>query len=227
VLEQPAILELDINPLLVAPVGVGHGLLALDARIRLLASEGAICPAPRPAIRPYPRQYVQPWTLRDGSPVTIRPIRPEDEPLIVAFHRTLSEQSVYLRYFHLITLNSRTTHERLTRICFTDYDREMALVVDRRDPLDGSHSVLAVGRLSRVHGEAAAEFSMLVSDPWQHQGLGTRLLGLLLQIGRDEGLERVTAEILHENRAMQRVCSKLGFTLKPQADVVAAEIRFN
>jgi len=227
VLEQPAILELDINPLLVAPVGVGHGLLALDARIRLLASEGAICPAPRPAIRPYPRQYVQPWTLRDGSPVTIRPIRPEDEPLIVAFHRTLSEQSVYLRYFHLITLNSRTTHERLTRICFTDYDREMALVVDRRDPVDGSHSVLAVGRLSRVHGEAAAEFSMLVSDPWQHQGLGTRLLGLLLQIGRDEGLERVTAEILHENRAMQRVCSKLGFTLKPQADVVAAEIRFN
>jgi acetyltransferase len=227
VLEQPAILELDINPLLVAPVGVGHGLLALDARIRLLASEGAICPAPRPAIRPYPRQYVQPWKLRDGSPVTIRPIRPEDEPLIVAFHRTLSEQSVYLRYFHLITLNSRTTHERLTRICFTDYDREMALVVDRRDPVDGSHSVLAVGRLSRVHGEAAAEFSMLVSDPWQHQGLGTRLLGLLLQVGRDEGLERVTAEILHENRAMQRVCSKLGFTLKPQADVVAAEIRFN
>jgi acetyltransferase len=227
VLEQPAILELDINPLLVAPVGVGHGLLALDARIRLLASEGAICPSPRPAIRPYPRQYVQPWKLRDGSPVTIRPIRPEDEPLIVAFHRTLSEQSVYLRYFHLITLNSRTTHERLTRICFTDYDREMALVVDRRDPADGSHSVLAVGRLSRVHGEAAAEFSMLVSDPWQHQGLGTRLLGLLLQIGRDEGLERVTAEILHENRAMQRVCSKLGFTLKPQADVVAAEIRFN
>ncbi len=227
VLEQPAILELDINPLLVAPVGVGHGLLALDARIRLLASEGAICPAPRPAIRPYPRQYVQPWTLRDGSPVTIRPIRPEDEPLIVAFHRTLSEQSVYLRYFHLITLNSRTTHERLTRICFTDYDREMALVVDRRDPADGSHSVLAVGRLSRVHGEAAAEFSMLVSDPWQHQGLGTRLLGLLLQIGRDEGLERVTAEILHENRAMQHVCSKLGFTLTPQADVVAAEIRLN
>ncbi|MFM7393980.1 MAG: acetate--CoA ligase family protein, partial [Cyanobium sp.] len=108
--------------------------LVLDARIRLLASEGAICPAPRPAIRPYPRQYVQPWTLRDGSPVTIRPIRPEDEPLIVAFHRILSEQSVYLRYFHLITLNSRTTHERLTRICFTDYDREMALVVDRRDP---------------------------------------------------------------------------------------------
>jgi acetyltransferase len=227
VLEQPAILELDINPLLVAPVGADHGLVALDARIRLQASEGAICPAPRPAIRPYPRQYVRPWTLRDGSPVTIRPIRPEDEPLLVAFHRTLSEQSVYLRYFHLMTLSSRTTHERLTRICFTDYDREMALVVDRRDPDDGSHSVLAVGRLSRVHGEAAAEFSMLVSDPWQHQGLGTGLLGLLLQIGRDEGLERVTAEILHENRAMQRVCSKLGFTLTPRADVVAAEIRLN
>jgi acetyltransferase len=220
VVEQPAIAELDINPLLASP----DRLLALDARIRLQASEGAICPAPRPAIRPYPRQYVQPWTLRDGSPVTIRPIRPEDEPLLVAFHRTLSEQSVYLRYFHLMTLSSRTTHERLTRICFTDYDREMALVVDRRDPGSGLHTVLAVGRLSRSHASASAEFSLLVSDPYQHQGLGTELLGQLLRIGRDEGLAEVTAEILHENGAMQRVCQKLGFSLHSTPDVVEARI---
>ena len=83
-----------------------------------------------------------------------------------------------------------------------------------------------MGRLSRCHGENAAEFALLVSDAWQHQGLGTTLLALLLEIGKDEGLERITAEILHENQAMQRVCAKLGFTLRPGPEGVHAEIRF-
>ena len=244
VLEQPLIRELDINPLLVswargsgdgagaaagAPTGGGAGgpttqLVALDARIVLADAAGDSCGLPRPAVRPYPSQYVKAWRLRDGTAVTIRPIRPEDEPLLVAFHRTLSEESVYYRYFHMMSLSSRITHERLVRICFTDYDREMALVVDRRDPASGLHTVLAVGRLSRSHAGASAEFSLLVSDPYQHQGLGTELLGQLLRIGRDEGLAEVTAEILHENGAMQRVCQKLGFSLHSTPDVVEARI---
>ncbi len=224
VLDHPAISALDVNPLLVAPRGTARPLVALDARILLVGGEGAICTAPRPAIRPYPAEYVRSWILRDGSAVTIRPIRPEDEPLVVAFHRTLSEESVYLRYFHMMSLSARTTHERLIRICFTDYAREMALVADRRDPDSGEHAVLAVARLSRLHGGNQAEFSMLVSDPHQHQGLGTELLRLLLQIGRDEGLERITAEVLHENRAMQRVCEKVGFTLRATPEVVEAWI---
>lgn len=224
VLDHPTIRELDVNPLLVAPRGAARPLVALDARILLVGGAGAVCTAVRPAIRPYPAAYVRGWTLRDGSAVTIRPIRPEDEPLLVAFHRTLSQESVYLRYFHMMSLSARTAHERLIRICFTDYAREMALVADRRDPASGEHAVLAVARLSRIHGRNQAEFSMLVSDPHQHQGLGTELLRLLLEIGRDEGLERVTAEVLHENRAMQRVCEKLGFRLRPTAELVQAWI---
>jgi acetyltransferase len=165
---------------------------------------------------------VRPWRLRDGTAVVIRPIRPEDEPLVVAFHRTLSEESVYYRYFHMMSLQYRIAHERLVRICFTDYDRELALVVDRLDPASGEHALLAVGRLSRLHGSNAAEFSMLVSDAYQKQGLGTELLGQLLRIGRDEGIDRVTAEILHENGAMQRVCRKLGFQLQDTPEVVEA-----
>ena len=65
---------------------------------------------------------------------------------------------------------------------------------------------------------------MLIADPWQRQGLGTALLGLLLEIGRQEGLERICAEILHENRGMQHVCRKLGFQLRPTAECVHAEI---
>ncbi|AFY28017.1 bifunctional acetate--CoA ligase family protein/GNAT family N-acetyltransferase [Cyanobium gracile] len=224
VLEHPAILELDINPLRVAP-GDGEGaLVALDARVLLQASSGATCFSPRPAIRPYPSEYVREWHLPDGSAVTLRPIRPEDEPLVVAFHRTLSEQSVYFRYFHLMTLGHRIAHERLTRICFTDYDREMALVAERAGENGAVAELLGVGRLSRIHDENAAEFAMLIADPWQRQGLGTALLGLLLEIGRQEGLERISAEILHENRGMQHVCRKLGFQLRPTAECVHAEI---
>ena len=222
VLEQPAIREIDINPLLVLPGDPRRPLVALDARILIQPLAGASCGLPRPAIRPYPSEYVRPWRLRDGTAVVIRPIRPEDEPLVVAFHRTLSEESVYYRYFHMMSLQYRIAHERLVRICFTDYDRELALVVDRLDPASGEHALLAVGRLSRLHGSNAAEFSMLVSDAYQKQGLGTELLGQLLRIGRDEGIDRVTAEILHENGAMQRVCRKLGFQLQDTPEVVEA-----
>jgi acetyltransferase len=222
VLDHPCIQELDINPLLAAPQGVGRPLVALDARIVIVAGDGEICTVTPPAIRPYPSQYVRPWTLRDGTAVTIRPIRPEDEPLVVAVHRTLSEESIYFRYFHMMALSARIAHERLIRICFTDYDREMALVVDRRDPASGEHSLLAVGRLSRLHGRDEAEFALLVSDPHQHQGLGSELLRLLVQIGRDEGLRRISAEILRDNRAMQRICERLGFTLRETPEVVRA-----
>lgn len=144
--------------------------------------------------------------------------------MLVTFHRTLSEQSVYFRYFHLMTLGHRIAHERLTRICFTDYDREMALVVERPGQNGSAAEVLGVGRLSRIHDDNAAEFAMLIADPWQRQGLGTALLGLLITIGRAEGLERICAEILHENRGMQHVCQKLGFRLRPTAECVHAEI---
>ncbi|QZZ19334.1 bifunctional acetate--CoA ligase family protein/GNAT family N-acetyltransferase [Leptothermofonsia sichuanensis E412] len=251
VVEQRWIKEIDINPLLVRSQdpGASNGwireanrsdleashpitphptppLLALDARIVLHGLDVRQEQLPKLAIRPYPTQYVSGWTLRDNSPVTIRPIRPEDEPLMIQFHKTLSEQSVYFRYFHLMKLSQRTAHDRLTRICFIDYDREMALVADYKSPETGLHEILAVARLSKLHGTNEAEFALLVSDRYQCQGLGTKLLQQLLQAGQDEHLIRISAEILAENRAMQRVCEKLGFRLQPAADasVVRAEI---
>jgi acetyltransferase len=167
VVEQPWIKELDINPLLAS----SERLVALDARVVLHDPETREEDLPSTAIRPYPTQYVSHEELRDGTSVTIRPIRPEDEPLMVKFHETLSEESVYMRYFHMMNLDQRTTHERLTRICFIDYDREMAL-------------------------------------------------------GRNEGLERITAEILFDNRAMQHISKKLGFRLRRDTEemVVKADL---
>ena len=169
---------------------------------------------PRSAIRPYPIQYVTRWKLKDGTPVIIRPIRPEDEPLMVKFHQTLSERSVYYRYFTPLRLEQRVAHERLARICFLDYDREMALVVECDDEKAGQHEIVGVGRLSKLHGANGAEFAIVVSDQWQGQGLGTRLLKTLVQIGRDEKLERITATILPDNREMQHVCRRVGFQIR-------------
>ena len=223
VVEQPWIKEIDINPLLVS----SENMRALDARIVLHPKEMTEEQLPKTAIRPYPSQYVEPWTIADGTSVTFRPIRPEDEPLMVKFYKTISEQSVYLRYFHLVKLNRLIAHERLTRICFVDYDREMALVVDYKNPQTGTHEILAAGRLSKLHGLNEAEFAMLVSDPFQCKGIGTKILQKLVQMGKDEKLEKITAQILSQNGAMQQVCQKVGFTIKREGEIVRAEIKLS
>uniref|UniRef100_UPI0037C5C75D bifunctional acetate--CoA ligase family protein/GNAT family N-acetyltransferase n=1 Tax=Oscillatoria salina TaxID=331517 RepID=UPI0037C5C75D len=209
VVEQPWIKEIDINPLLAS----SDRLIALDARVVL--HEIQTQELPKPAIRPYPIHYVSKWLTQNGIPATIRPIRPEDEPLVVKYHESLSEESVYLRYFHLMKLSHRTSHDRLSRICFIDYDRQMALVTEWTNPDSGEKEILGIARLSKLHGKNEAEFAMLISDRFQRQGIGTELLRRLLEIAREEQLEYVSAEILSQNRAMQHICEKLGFHLKP------------
>ncbi len=222
VVEQRWIKEIDINPLLAStpsdpplPMGRTGGLIALDARVVLHDLEVTEDKLPQSAIRSYPIQYVTPLTMKDGTSATLRPIRPEDEPLVVKFHETLSEESVYFRYFHMMKLQTRVSHDRLSRICFIDYDCEMALVADRKNPQTSEHEIVGIARLSKLHGKDEAEFAMLISDRFQCQGLGTQLLRRLLEVGRDEKLQYITAEILSENRAMQHICEKLGFRLKP------------
>ncbi|MCU0532417.1 MAG: bifunctional acetate--CoA ligase family protein/GNAT family N-acetyltransferase [Hydrococcus sp. Prado102] len=221
VVEKPWLKEIEIDPLFVSE----QGLYVLDVRMLLCEPTLTKEQLPKPAIRPYPLQYVASWTMPNGKTVTIRPIRPEHEPSIKQFHQTLSEESVYLRYFHMMKLSERTAHEKLTRICFIDYDWEIALVVEHKDATTGERECLAVGRLSKMHGVDEAEFSMLVSDAYQRRGLGTELLRRLVQIGRDEQIKRIKAEILAQNRGMQRVCQKLGFHVRRvSTDIFEAEI---
>jgi len=222
VVEQRWIKAIDVNPLLVSPERV----LALDALIVLHGADVKPESIPELAIRPYPTQYAQSWTMPDGTPVVIRPIRPEDEPLMVKFHETLSERSVYFRYFHAMRLAQRISHDRLTQICFIDYAREMALVVLRKDPRTGDEVILAVCRLNKLHGTKEGEFAILVSDNYHHRGLGLELLRRLVEIGREEKLSRIYGEILPQNRDMLRICEKLGFRRHYLAEngIVRAEI---
>jgi acetyltransferase len=214
VAEQRWIKEIDINPMFAS----AEDLVALDARVILHDLKMTEDKLPRLAIRPYPTQYMAPWKLKNGTAVMIRPIRPEDEPLLVKFHETLSEESVYRRFSNRIKLDQRIAHERLTRTCFNDYDREIALVVEHKDPQTSQLEILGVGRLSKARGLNEAEFALLISDRWQKQGFGTELLKRLVQIGRDEKLDRIFAHIPPDNQAMIHVSKEAGFKITQNAD---------
>ncbi len=214
VVEQPRIKEIDINPLLASP----ERLLALDARIVLYGPEVADDNLPHSAIRPYPTQYISRSKLKNGEEILIRPIRPEDEPLMVKFHETLSNQSVYLRYFHMENLNARVAHSRLIRKCFIDYDREIALVAERAAPQTAGREIIAVGRLNKSRAAQDGEVSVLVSDACQHLGLGTEILARLIDVARCEGLREIVAHILPENTAMRALGNHFGFQVRKSED---------
>jgi acetyltransferase len=224
VVSQPWIKEIDINPLIASP----KRLLALDARVVLHDPKTAEAALPKSAIRPYPSQYVGVWKLKNNKRVVIRPIRPEDEPLLVKFHQTLSEQSVYQRYFSVLHLSQRIAHERLRRICFSDYDREIALVAEHKETPGAEACILGVGRLSKLHGVNEGEFAILISDAWHGQGLGTELLRRVVEVGRAEKMDRIIGHILADNHAMNHLCQQVGFKVGPSGDQrdLVAEIKY-
>ncbi len=223
VVEHPEIAEIDINPLLASP----ERLIALDARVVLQPLSVPDAQLPRPAIRPYPSQYISRWKSHAGDSIIVRPIRPEDEPLLVQFHSTVSERSVYYRYFTPLRLEQRIAHERLSRLCFIDYDREIALVAEQADATNGDRRILGVARLEKLHESTDAEFGIIISDAWQRRGLGTHLLQSLVQVARDEGIGRILATILPDNHEMQKLAHKCGFTLRhePGASEWTAELK--
>ena len=214
IVELPRIAEVDINPLLASPEKV----VALDARVVLAnpkIHDGAL---PRPAIRPYPIQYVSRWTMKNGHEVILRPIRPEDEPAMRKFHELLSDETVYLRYFHMAKLDARIAHERLVRKCFIDYDREMALVAELGTADSKMPVIVGVGRLSRRPLSEEAELAVVVADKYQHQGLGGELVARLVKIARAEGLKRIVAEFHSENSAIRHMAAHGGAIVERTSD---------
>ena len=223
VVEQRWISELDINPLLASP----ERLIALDARVVLHDPATDAKDLPRLAIRPYPRKYAGTWTSPDGQVLRIRPIRPEDEPLVVEFHRSLSAETVFQRYLRHLGFDERTAHDRLVRICFLDYDRELALVAEDQLPETGTPRIIGIGRLSRIFGTDDAEFALLVIDERQGKGVGTELLRRLVEVARAEGVATISADIRADNVRGRRALEKAGFAIVPGAtdDLVRVEMR--
>jgi len=176
-----------------------------------------------PVSRSYPAQYVSSWTMKYGTPVTIRPIRPEDEPLMVNFHKTLSDRTVYLRYFSSLSLSRRTAHERLFRICTCDYQTEIVLVAEHRNPQTAESQILGVARLNKLATNNEAEVAGLVSDQYQHQGLGSELLRQLIKVAQEEKLSCLRAEMLRDNFPIQIIFKRLGFRLRLLGDSASVQ----
>jgi acetyltransferase len=219
--EQPWIKELDINPLLASP----ERLVALDARVVLHPHDMKEEKLPKLAIRPYPLQYIYHWTAKDGTPLTIRPVRAEDEPLMVKFHESLSDRSVYMRFLHPMLLDQRAAHERLSRICHGDYDREIALVADRSSAKENELRILGASRMTKLYGANAARFSILISDCCQGLGIGGQILHCIIDVARKEKLERLEAMMTPDNFPMQKLCQKYGFTFSQTEDnLIKAEL---
>lgn len=210
---EPRIKECDINPLLASP----EQLIALDARVILHDPQMKQEDLPKLAIRPYPVQYVESWQLNDQTLVTIRPVRPEDEPAFVKFHKDLSQETVRQRYLKAVNYDDRIAHDRLLRICFNDYDREIALIVVK------DQEILGAIRLSKIAGTTDASFSLMVKDQWQNKGIGTKLMQKILSVAKAEKVETIRAQMLEENFQMQKLCNHFGFTLKPGGKYIFAE----
>jgi len=209
----PEIRELDINPLLADEVG----LLAVDARIAVgqVARKFAGSDPANFAVRPYPSQWQRHLVMKDGWRVFVRPIRPEDEPLIHEFLRHVTSQDLRLRFFAPM---KEFTHEFVARLTQLDYARAMAFVAFD-EPTNEMVGVV------RIHSDSiyeTGEYAILLRSDLKGRGLGWALMQLIIEYAKSEGLKAISGDVLQENTVMLEMCRSLGFEVK--ADPVEHDI---
>jgi acetyltransferase len=177
-----------------------------------------------------PERYpsnVSEFQARDGVSFVVRPIRPDDEPLMVDFHGHLSEETVYRRYFTPLRLDVRVAHERLLKRCLVDCHNELALVASYLDE-SGKPHMAAVARLIKIPGSNEAEVAFVVADQHQHHGLGTYLLDRIIDIARNEGIGALEAVVLTDNFSMRGLFRRAGFHFHtPQGSDVTARLELS
>jgi acetyltransferase len=204
----PEIRELDINPLLADQTGV----LAVDARVAVgqVARKFAGSGPANFAVRPYPSQWQRHLEVKDGWRIFVRPIRPEDEPLIHELLRHVTSQDLRLRFFAPI---KEFTHEFIARLTQLDYARAMAFVA-----FDEATNEL-VG-VVRIHSDSIyenGEYAILLRSDLKGRGLGWALMQLIIEYAKSEGLKRISGQVLQENSVMLNMCRDLGFAIESDA----------
>lgn len=212
-IDFPQISEVDMNPVFI----VNGKPLVVDARVIL--SPSSVSSPWHLIISPYPEEWEARGTTSGGIDLFIRPIRPEDAPLLVELFRVLSPTSIYYRFFRPL---KELSEDMLVRFTQVDYDREIALVA-----LDASYHgerMLGVARVISDPDGKRAEFSILVGDPWQGRGVGAMLLSRCLVIAKKRGIKEVWGTVLRENRGMLALAKKLGFTTRFSKDLGECEV---
>ena len=206
----PQLKEFEINPLLINE----NDAFALDARGVIDKELLRAKPHEHLVISPYPEKYRSLWKLRDGRTVILRPIKPEDEPLWLEMFRNFSQESIHFRLFQ--TVIGPVAHEYSARYCNIDYDRELAIVAEIED--EGKRKMLGVVRLNIDPAENAGELSFIVADPWQGQGLGSKMVDYMIEICRDKQLEKISAVMLSDNYRAIKLFQEMGFTIESLDD---------
>lgn len=207
--DLPQIRELDANPILVRD----KHYIALDARVlidRKILHEPKRKAYSHLAIRPYPVELVRRVTLRDGAPLVLRPIKPEDEPLWQAYMARCSIDSFWSRFGYMFRFDS---HDMATRFCFVDYDREFTMVAERGSGRD--RQLVGVARIVEERGTGRAEFAELIDDQWQNRGLGKLLAESCIESVDRDRVHTIYAETARTNMKMVHVLQDLGFELAP------------
>jgi acetyltransferase len=185
--------------------------VAVDARLIINPTE---VPPPRHLIiAPYPNQFESDWMLRDGTPVLLRPMKPEDEPLVSDFLSKCSEETIFFRYFKLI---KKWTHEMLIRFTQNDYDRELGLMAIGQPP--GPEVMMGVSRMAMAADRSSAEFAVIVADPWQGKGLGPKLVERITEVAREQGVKLLHGDVLAQNQPMLDMVRRLGFSTHKDAE---------
>ncbi len=205
--------EVDVNPLLAN----ANGVLALDARIRI-AEPGRPGTA-RLAIKPYPRELETLVTLRDGTPVQLRPIRPDDAAELHVMIGRSNLEDLRMRFFTAMKQLPPALAARLTQI---DYDREMAFVAYA---LNGQNDGFwGVGRLHADPDRQKAEYAVMIRSDIKGRGLGLRLMQEIIEHGQRTGVHEIFGEVLNENAAMLKMCERLGFVRQKSDDPEVAHM---
>jgi len=207
--ELPHILELEIDPLLASP----DGALALNARVTVGRPAAGVPPYDHMAISPYPRHLIERGFLADGTPITIRPIRPEDAESEQAFVRGLSAEA---RHFRFMQSMNELTPKMLVQYTQVDYRIEMALVAMTAE--NGKEVQQGVARYYVGPDGTSCEFAIVVGDARRNQGIGSRLMNALIASARHHGLKSIEGEVLSNNQAMLRLMRNLDFAVERTLD---------
>ncbi|WP_419662429.1 putative acetyl-CoA synthetase [Desulfosarcina variabilis str. Montpellier] len=211
----------QIDQLLINPVIIKNGkVLALDAQIKLTSTR--ILSPKHLVISPYPKHQERIATTKDGRPLFIRPVRPEDVPLFVTFRESLSESSLYYRFFRNI---SEFTPRQLHLFTTIDYDREIALIALAN--IDKEEKMLGVIRILSHPDRKKGDFYIIVADAMQGQGIGSILLHTALDIARKQGYETIFGVVLPENEGMKNLSKKVGFQVKFNFDERVFDLRLD
>ncbi|MGE5342282.1 MAG: bifunctional acetate--CoA ligase family protein/GNAT family N-acetyltransferase [Candidatus Omnitrophota bacterium] len=220
VADFPEISELDINPLLVT----AEDTIALDARIILDPTpQVQTDPYAHLALHPYPDMYVKPAQMEDGTMLLFRPIKPEDEPMWKDMLSRCSKESIYARFRSFFRWDS---HEAAIRYCFTDYDREIAIVAEQHT--GDTRRLVGVGRLIADPNHETVEYAVLVTDEFQNKGLGSIMTDYCMEIAQKWNLKQIVAETTTENRRMMAVFQRRNFDVKidPSSSLVEVSLLF-